>query len=125
LGDDYKQSALELKVYKESNVVGTLLTLGQLCKDQETAPALASLGDAHTLEYGSQWLEVAFRDTSCPHDTQSSDPSVGEKDIGDDNGDGEDPFGNVKRHGRLDLARPFVKSKEVDGGEGVGSVNGA
>jgi hypothetical protein len=123
LGNNDEQRALELEIDKEGDVVGTLLTLGQLCEDQEAAPALAGLGDAHTLQYSCQGLEVAFRDTSGPHDAQSPDPSVCEKDVGDDDGNGEDPFGNVKGHGRFDLAGPFVKSKEVDGGEGIGSID--
>ena len=119
-----EQGALELEVDKKGDVVGTLLTLGQLGKDQKTTPALASLGNAHTLQYSSQWLKVALRDTSCAHNAQSPDPSIYEKDIGDDDGNGEDPFGHVEGYGRLDLARPFVKSKEIDGSEGVGGIDG-
>jgi hypothetical protein len=64
LGNDDEKSALELEVYEERDVVGTLLTLGQLGEDQESPPTLSSLGDSHTLPDGSHRLEVAFRHTA-------------------------------------------------------------
>jgi hypothetical protein len=114
---------LELKVHKERNVVGTLLTLCQFSKDKESSPALASLGQTHTLPDGSQWLEVALCHTARAHDTDGSDSSIDKKDVGDDDGDGEDPLGDLKGHLWLDLTGPFVEGEQVDGGEGIGCVD--
>ena len=44
LGDDDDERTLELEVNKECNVVGTLLTLRQLCEDQESSPSAAAAG---------------------------------------------------------------------------------
>jgi hypothetical protein len=111
---------LELEVHKEGNVVGTLLTLCQFSKDKETSPALARLGQTHTLPDGSQWLEVALCYTARAHDTDGPDSPIDEKDVGDDDGDGEDPFGDLKGHLWLHLTRPFVEGEQVDGGKGIG-----
>ena len=125
LGDNKDQGALELEVDEEGNVVGALFTLGQLGEDQEAAPALARLCDAHTLQDSSQGLEVALGHTAHAHDAQSADPSIYKEDIGDYDGDGEDPLCDFKGNDGLDLARPLVKGQEVDGSEGIGSVDGA
>lgn len=76
LGDNDEQGALELEVNKEGNVVDAFFTLGQLRKDEETAPTLAGGSYAHTLPDGGQRLEVALSDASGAHDAHSPDPTV-------------------------------------------------
>lgn len=116
---------LELKIDKKGNVVNSLLTLREFGKDQETSPSLASFGQAHTLPDGSKRLEVALSDAAGADDTERPDPSVGEKDIGDDDADGEDPLGYVEADLGTHLARPLVEGEEIDGSEGIGGVDGA
>lgn len=124
LGNDDDQGALELEVDEKSNIVGSLLTLGQLSKDKEASPALTTLGDAHTLQDGSKRFKIAFRYTARLHNTQRTEPAVYEEDIGDDDGNGEDPFGDFEWNLGLNLARPFIESEQIDGSEGVGGVDG-
>lgn len=125
LGDKDEQGALELEVDEKRNVVDALFTLCQLGKNQETAPALARRRDAHTLPDDSHGLEVALGHASGAHDAQGADVAVDEKNIGNDDGDGEDPLCDFKGHGGLDGAGPLVKGEKVDGSKGVGGVDGA
>jgi hypothetical protein len=125
LSDNDEQSALELEVNEEGNVVGTLFTLGQFGKDEEAPPALTSLCDAHTLPDGSHGFEVAFRHTSRLDDAYGSEVSVEEEDVGDDDGYGKDPFCDFKRNRGLDLAGPIVEGEKIDGGEAVCEIDGA
>jgi hypothetical protein len=114
-----------LEVDEERNIVGPLFTPGQLSEDEEASPSLAGLGDAHTLPDGSHGLEVAFRHTAGLDDAYCAVVAVQEEDVGDDDGDGEDPLGNLERDGRLDLAGPVVEGEQIDGGEAIGQVDGA
>ena len=125
LSNDDKQGALELEVYKEGNVVGALFTLGQLGKDQEASPALTSLGHTHALEDNRQRVEIALCYASRAHNAHSHDPSIYEEDVGNDDGNGEDPFGHFERNLGLDLTRPLVESEKVDSSEGIGGVDSA
>ena len=125
LGDYDKHSALELKVDEESDVVGALFTLGQFGEDQEAPPALAAFSQSHTLQYSCQRLEITFGNTACPHDAQSHDPSVEKENVGDDDSDCENPFGNLEGNLGLDLTRPFIEGEKVDGGESIGGVDSA
>lgn len=115
---------LELKVDKERQVINTLTASRQFGKDQESAPALTLICHAHTLPDDSERLKVALGDATRPNGTQSPDPSVEEEDVGHNDGDGEDPFDDVEADNRLDLTGPLIKGKEVDGREGIGSVDG-
>lgn len=124
LGDNDDQSALELEVDEESNVIGSLFTLGQLGEDQETTPSSATAGESHTLPDSGHWFEVAFCDAARSHDTECSDASVDQEDIGDDDGNSEDPFGDLERYLGLYLTGPLVEGEEIDGCESVGGVDG-
>jgi hypothetical protein len=115
---------LELEVDEKRNIINTLAASRQFSKDEEPAPPLPILAEAHTLEDGSQRLEVAFGDAARADDAPCSDPPVYEEDIGDDDADGEDPLGDSEADFGFDLARPFIESKEINGGEGVGGVDG-
>ena len=64
LCNDEKQGALELEIDKEGDVIGALFTLGEFGKNQEASPALAGLGNAHTLPDGSHGFQVAFGHTA-------------------------------------------------------------
>lgn len=125
LSNNDDESALELKVDEESNVVGPLLTFRQLSEDKESAPTAATAGEAHTLPDSSHWLQIAFRDTAGTHDTDCSNASVDQEYVGNNDRDGEDPFRDFERHLGLYLARPLVEGKEIDGGEGISGVDGA
>ena len=125
LSDNDDESALELEVDEESNVVGSLLTFRQLGEDQKTTPTSATAGESHTLPDSSHWLEVAFCHTAGAHDTECPDASVDQEDVGDNDGNGENPFGNFERYLRLYLTGPLVEGEEVHGGEGIGGVHGA
>ncbi len=123
LGDNDEQRALELEVDKQSNIINSIFTLRQLGEDEETTPS--TVRQAHTLKDGGKGLEVAFCYTARSQNAYSHDPSVEEEDVGDDDGDGENPPGNLKGNLGLDLARPFVEGKKIDGSEGVSGVDGA
>lgn len=125
LGDNNDKSTLELEINKEGNVVGTLLTFRQLGEDQETAPSSTAAGEPHTLPNGSHWFKIAFCHTAGAHDTECPNASIDQEDVGDDDGNGEDPLGDFERHLRLYLTGPLVKGKEVHGGEGIGGIDGA
>jgi hypothetical protein len=124
LSDNDEQSALELEVDKERDVVGALFTLGQLGKDEKASPSLAGLGDAHTLPDGSHGFKVAFRHTARLDDTYGAVVAVQQEYVGDDDGYSEDPLGNIKRNGGLDLVGPVVECKQIDGGESISDVDG-
>lgn len=86
-------------------------------------PSLPLFGQAHTLPDGSQRLEIALSNTTGANDANSTDPAVCQEDIRYDDGDGEDPFGDVEVDGRLHLAGPLVEGEEIDSGESVGGIN--
>ena len=120
-----KDRTFKLKVDKEGNVVDALPRLGQFGEDQEAAPSLAALGQPHALPDGRERLKVAFSDAAGSYDANCPDPAVYQEDIGDDDADGEDPLGHVKADLGPHLARPLVEGEEINGGEGVGGVDGA
>ena len=60
LSNNDDESALELEVHEEGNVVGTLLTLRQLSKDEETAPSSSAAGKPHTLPDSGHGLKITF-----------------------------------------------------------------
>lgn len=123
LSDYDEEGALELKVDENSNVVGTLLGLGQFSKDQEASPTLTALCHTHTLPDSGKRLEIAFCHATGSHHAQGHDPSVQEEDVGNDDGNGKDPFGDLKGNLGLDLAGPFVEGQKIDGSKGIGGVN--
>jgi hypothetical protein len=125
LGNDDEEGALELKVDEKGDIVGAFLTPSQLGKDQEASPALAALCNSHTLPDGSHGFKIAFGYTAGLYDTYGTVVSVQKEDVGDDDGYGEDPFGNLERDRGLDLARPFLECEQIDGSKGVGDVDGA
>lgn len=125
LSDNDNKRTLELKVDEKSNVVGALLTLRQLSEDQEAAPPSATAGEPHTLPDSSHWLKIALCHTTGAHDPERSQESIGQEDVGDNDGNGKDPLGNLERYLRLYLTGPFIEGEEVDGGEGIGGVDGA
>lgn len=86
---------------------------------------MALLGQTHTLPDGSQRLEIAFSDATRADHANGAEPAIGKKDIGDDDADGEDPFSHLEADLGLHLAGPLVEGEQVDGSEGVGSVDGA
>lgn len=125
LSDDDEKRALELEVNEERDVIGTLFTLGQFSEDQEAPPTLSTASDSHTLQDGGKRFEIAFGDAAGAHDPQGHDPAIEEKDIRNDDSDGEDPFGNLEGNLGLDLTRPLVEGEEIDGSESIGGVDGA
>jgi len=125
LRNDNEESALKLEVDEEGNVVGALLTLSELCEYEKSSPTLTALGDAHTLHDGGKWFEVAFCHAARLDNPQGTKPAVEQKHVGDNDGDGEDPFGNLEWDLGLDLARPIVEGEQVHCGEGVGGIDGA
>lgn len=125
LCQDNDQSTFELEVDEKGNVVDALSALGQFSKDQEAAPSLAAFGQSQTLEDGGQRFKIALGDAARAYDAECANPSVGQEDVGDDDADGENPLCDVEIDFGFDLARPFVEGEEIDGGKGVGSVDGA
>lgn len=63
---------LKTEVGEEGNVLGPLLTLCQLCKDEESSPSLA-LAHLDAFETNSQVVQVRLSDGASPHDALSSD----------------------------------------------------
>lgn len=116
-------STFELEVHKQGNVIHALPALGQFSEDQKATPSLPLFGQAHTLPDGGQWLEIAFGNAARANDADRTDPAVCQKNVGDDDGDGKNPFGNLEVDGRLNLAGPFVESEEIDGSESIGGVD--
>lgn len=125
LSDNDDERALKLEVDEKGNVIGTLLTLCQLSKDQKAAPSSAAVGQPHRLPDSSHWLEVAFCHAARAHDPESPHTSVAQENIRDDDSDGEDPLGNLERYLGLYLAGPLIEGEKVDGSEGIGGVNSA
>lgn len=114
---------MEAEVGEQGNVLGALLALGELGEDEEAPPALA-LAHADALEADGDVVEVALGDVAALHDAHGADLLEAEVDEGGDDGDGEDPLGDLEVDGRLDLGGPLVKGEQVDGGEQVDAVDG-
>ena len=119
-----KALTLETVVTEESDVLGALLVLGQLSKDQESLPALA-FPKPNTLKLNRQVVEIAFGDTSPPHDALGTDMLESEVDKRKNDTDREDPFRDIEGDelGRLDLGTPFVEDEELDSSEGINAVD--
>lgn len=120
-----RNGTFELEVDKEGNIIDALAALGQLGEDQEASPSLTRFSQSHTLEDGSQRLEVAFGHATGAQDADGANPSVCEEDVRDDDADGEDPLCDVEVDLWLHLARPLVEGEQVDGGKGISGVDGA
>lgn len=66
LGDDDEKSTFELEVRKQSQVIHALSAPRQFGKDQKSAPTLAALRQAHTLEDSGKRFEVALGNAAGP-----------------------------------------------------------
>lgn len=116
------EPTLEAEKGEECNVLGTLLTLGQLCKDQESPPSLAT-AETNALQPHCQIVEKALSHTAPSHDALSTNMLVCKVDEGEDDADGEDPFRDIERDWRLNFGRPLVEDQQIDGCECVDAVN--
>jgi hypothetical protein len=114
----------ELEVDEESDIIYALLTSCKFGEDQEPAPSLTRLCQAHTLEDSGKGLKITFSNAARSNDTERPDPSVYEKDIGDDDANCEDPLGDVEADLGPDLAGPFIEGEEINSCKSVGGVDG-
>lgn len=103
--------------------MSSLFTLGQGRKDEKSAPSLG-LANADRLPTDSQRIHIRLGNVVSLHDTGSADGLVTKVDKGQNDADGKDPFGNIKRNGWSDGRGPFVKGNQLDGGEAVNRVDG-
>lgn len=113
---------MKAEVGKEGNILGPLLTLGQLRENEEPPPSLAA--QTNTLDTDGQIVQIRFGNTSPPDDHLRSNMLVGNVHGREYNTDGEDPFGNVEGDGGLDFRGPFVEDQEIDGGKSINGVDG-
>jgi hypothetical protein len=99
---------LALKVDENGDPSSLFLTLGQLGKHQESAPASI---ESDTLKHHGQRIKVIFGDTLLFHDHDSTVPFVEAESPRKENTADKDPFGDVDGHSRLDFARPLIKGQ--------------
>ncbi len=118
--------ALTLKTEKskQGNVLGALLALGELGKDEEAPPA-AAFAHAGALQTGSETVEEALGHGAATHDDDGTEVLVAEVDEGEDDADGKDPFRDVEGDelGGLDLRGPLVEGQQLVGREHVDGVD--
>jgi len=101
---------LKAEIGEESYDFSSLLTLGQLSEDQESPPTSA-FTQPDTFESNAQRIHKRFGDTTALHDSSGPNMLVSEVDEGQNDADGEDPFGNLEGDGlgEFDRARPSVE----------------
>lgn len=114
---------METEIGEEGNVLRPLLTLGQLCKDEEPSPSLAA-PKPNTLKPNGQTIQERLSNATSPDDDLRSKVLVSDIDERENDTDGEDPFGDVKGDGWLDFRGPLIENEQVDGREGINSVDG-
>lgn len=114
---------MKAKVGEEGNVLGTLFALGELGKDEEAFEALA-FAHTETLEADGNIVEITLGNVSSLHNAHGSELFKGKVDKRGNNAGGEDPFRDLKVNGGLDRGGPSVKGEEVDGREGIDTVDG-
>lgn len=120
---DDANPSLKAEVGEESNVLGSLLTFGQFRENQKAPPPFAASAYPDTLQANRQVVEKRFRHTSSPNDHVCSKVFVCQVDEGEDDTDREDPFGDIERNRRLDFRGPCVEGEQLDGSEGIDSVD--
>lgn len=99
------------EVGEQSNVFSTLLTLGQLRKDQEPLPTPATLSHADTLEADGQRVQVALCDAARSNRPYGTYPSVDQEDKRQDDAAGENPSRDGKRDTWLYLTSPVIENE--------------
>ena len=82
------------------------------------------LSHADALKSDSQGVQVALCDGTSLHHTHGADIFVAQVDPRCDDACREDPFGDVEGDVGLDFSRPAIEGEEIDGGEGIDSIDG-
>ena len=117
-----EKRTLKAEIGKQGNIFGALLALGQLGEDEEASPAMAA--QPHALEAHSQVVKVGLGNIAALHDTHSPKVLKSQVDERGDDADGEDPFRDIEANGGGNLRRPAVKGQELNGCEGIDTVDG-
>lgn len=102
---------LKGEICKQRNVLRPLFTFGELGKDEEPLPSMATSPYANTLKAHREGIQVTLRDTAGTNGANSADPSQSQENERDDNTDGKNPARDGKRNGRLDLSGPLRESE--------------
>lgn len=114
---------LKAKVCKQGNILGALFTLGQFRKDEKSSKSLPR-SKANRLPAHSKTVQIDVGNVASLNRSSSADPLEAEIDKGQDDTAREDPSRDVNGNSWLDFGRPSVEDEELDGSEGIDSVDG-
>lgn len=115
---------MEREEREQCYVFRTLLTLRQLCEDQEASPSSALLSHANALQSNSQTIQITLCNGTALHDSRCTHIFVAKIDPRRNDRAREDPFRDIERDIRLYLSRPSIESEEVDGRESIDAIDG-